>query len=302
MSDNKLVVKKDTIDLVEAKIKALSQSGELQFPANYVPQNALKSAWLVLQNTKDRAQRPVLESCTKDSIANSLLSMAVQGLNPDKKQCYFVAYGNQLTLMRSYFGAVHVAKTVNEELEDIYADVVYKGDTFKYEKKKGRTIVTQHEQELGNIKKNEIVAAYAVITYRDGREEAVIMTIDDIKQSWKQSIVKPVLENGAVKEDSTHGKFPVEMCKRTVINKAAKTIINTSDDRNIIVQFAKKVSDELQDAQVAEEIADNANREIIDIIPVFTVDPDEIIDPPSQDAALVSDPAPTSDDEDERGF
>lgn len=301
MSDNKLVVKKETIDIVEAKIKALSQSGDLHFPINYVPQNALKSAWLVLQNTKDRNQKPVLESCSKDSIANSLLSMAIQGLNPDKKQCYFVAYGNQLTLMRSYFGSVHVAKTVNEDLEDIYAEVVYEGDKFKYEKKKGKNIITQHEQELSNIKKNKIVAAYAVTLFKDGREEALIMSIEDIKQSWKQSITKPVNDNGAIKEDSTHGKFPVEMCKRTVINKAAKMVINTSDDRNIMVQYAKKVADDLQDAQTEEEIVDKANKEPIDITPSYTVEPEDIIEPQKQEGQNPSVPDETT-VEDERGF
>jgi recombination protein RecT len=38
----------------------------------------------------------VLQACTRDSIANALLDMAVQGLNPAKKQGYFIAYGKQL--------------------------------------------------------------------------------------------------------------------------------------------------------------------------------------------------------------
>ncbi len=293
MANNQLAVKKETIDIVESKIKALNQSGDLHFPVNYVPQNALKSAWLVLQSTKDGNQKPVLETCTKDSIANSLLSMAIQGLNPDKKQCYFVAYGTHLTLMRSYFGAVHVAKSVNEDIEDIYADVVYEGDKFKYEKKRGKTIVTLHEQELSNINKAKIVAAYACISYKDGREEAIIMTLDEIKQSWKQSKMNPVEAGGSVKENSTHGKFPAEMCKKTVINRAAKMIINTSDDRNIMVQFAKKVEDDLQDAQVAEEIAENANKEPLDIVETqYKVEDDE----------PENEPGPINNEDTDRGF
>jgi len=105
--DNQLaLVKKDTVDIVAAKVREFQERGELDLPPNYSPENAMKSAWLILQNTFDKNKKPVLHACTKDSIANSLLDMIVQGLNPAKKQCYFIAYGNQLVCQRSYFGTM----------------------------------------------------------------------------------------------------------------------------------------------------------------------------------------------------
>ena len=109
---NLALIKKDTVDVVAAKIRQFQERGELQLPPNYSAENAMKAAWLELQEVKDKEDRPALSVCTRDSIANALLRMAVQGLNPAKNQCYFVAYGKKLVLMRSYFGSMHVAKSI----------------------------------------------------------------------------------------------------------------------------------------------------------------------------------------------
>lgn len=45
---------------------------------------------MTLQSMTDKNRKPALTVCTKDSIANSLLDMVVQALNPVKKQCYFI--------------------------------------------------------------------------------------------------------------------------------------------------------------------------------------------------------------------
>lgn len=262
---NTQLVKKETIDIVTAKVKQFQNNGELFFPANYSPENALKSAWLQLQEVVDRNQKPALQVCTKESIANSLLSMVVQGLNPDKKQCYFIVYGNKLQLQRSYFGSMAVAKAVNPDVEDIIADVVYEGDEFEFEKKRGKTYVTVHKQKLANIQKDKIIAAYATVLYKDGREESTIMTMDEIKQSWKQSKMNPVDDKGNLKVGGTHEKFTAEMCKKTVINRACKPIINSSDDSNILARFAKQEYADIAEAEAEEEIAEYANSETIDI-------------------------------------
>lgn len=265
MANNQLAVKKETIDIVTARVKEFQNKGELFFPANYIPENALKSAWLMLQDTQDKDKKLALDVCTKDSIANSLLSMVVQGLNPDKKQCYFIVYGNKLTLQRSYFGSVAVAKSVNTDIEDIYGLVVYEDDEFEYEIKRGKRFVSKHTQKLENVKKDKIVAAYACVLYMDGKEEYTIMTMDEIKQAWKQSKMYPVDEKGNIKANTTHDKFTADMCVKTVINKACKPIINNSSDANIVAKYAKQMDIEATEAEVEEEIAENANKDMIDI-------------------------------------
>lgn len=272
---NQLAIRKETIDIVTAKVKEFKDNGELYFPANYAPENALKSAWLLLQETQDKDKKPALDVCTKESIANSLLSMVVQGLNPDKKQCYFIVYGNKLQMQRSYFGSMAVAKSVDPDIDDIYGLPVYEGDEFEYEIKRGKKQVTRHFQKLENIKKDKIVAAYACVAYKDGREDYTVMTIDEIKQAWRQSKMYPIDDKGNVKVGSTHDKFTSEMSVKTVINRACKPIINSSSDSNIIAKFAARTDSDIREAEVEAEIEENANKDFIDVTTgeVFDVEP-----------------------------
>jgi recombination protein RecT len=261
-------------DEVLVKIQKFERAGQIFFPDNYSPENALKSAWLKLQEVKDKTGKLALQVCSRPSIANTLLNMVIQGLNPAKNQCYFIPYGNQLTLMRSYFGTIAVAKQFRE-IKDVPAEVIYEGDELDYEIIKGKTIITKHKRKFGNIDKTKIIGAYATIVYfEEGKEESLIMTIDQIKTSWKKSKTNP---NSA---ESVHSQFTEDMCKRTVINKICKYYINTKDDSNLnLLKEAFNTSDEEQkEAEVAYEIQENANKEVIDI------ETGEIIDTvPNQD-------------------
>jgi len=265
MANNALVAKRETVDIVVSRVKEFENTGELTFPVDYIPQNALKSAWLILQETQNMDHKFVLDHCTKDSIANALLSMVVQGLNPDKKQCYFIAYGTKLMMQRSYFGSMAVAKMVNPDIEDIFGEVVYEGDEFEYSKVHGKTIVTKHNQKIENVNKSKIIAAYATALHYSGKEESTILTIDQIKQAWKQSKMNPVNDDGQIKPSSVHGKFTADMCVKTAINKACKMIINSSNDKSIVNRFAKENDSAVVEAQVDEEIGKLANGELIDI-------------------------------------
>jgi recombination protein RecT len=259
------LVKKDVVDLVAAKVQEYMRRGEINLPANYSPVNALKSAWLILQNTVDREKRPVLQTCTKASIANSLLDMVIQGLNPVKKQCYFTAYGNQLVCQRSYFGTMAVAKMVDPTIADIVAEVVYEGDVFKYKLDRGKKVITEHEQQIENIDPKKIKAAYAMVIDQNGEVRATeIMTFEQIKQAWKQSQVRPVDENGNIKAGTTHEKFTAEMCMRTVINKVCKPIINSSDDAHLL-RAIRRSEEVAAEVEAEQEIAENANQTVIDI-------------------------------------
>ena len=297
MSEQKqaLTMKQETADKVADKVKILVQQGELFVPSNYSPDNALKSAWLILQNTEDMNKKKALEVCTPDSIANSLFSMVIQGLNPDKKQCYFIVYGNQLQMQRSYFGSIAVAKMANPKVDDIIGDIVYDGDEVVYEKRRGKTIITKHTQVLENIDRTKIKAAYASVLYTDGTEESIIMTMDQIKQSWKQSKTYPVDDKGGLKATSTHAKFTEEMAKKTVINKIAKMIINTSDDSTLLGAF-NKTEDIIIESEANARIEENANKQSLDIDlgapreddgPVIDIDLDtgEIIKPEQEEQA-----------------
>lgn len=259
------IFRKNDMDAVTKRVQQFITGRELTLPANYSPENAMKSAWLMLQETVDRDKRPALQVCTRESVYNALLSMAVQGLNPDKKQCYFIVYGKKLCLQKSYFGSMHVAKTVDPDIVDIYGKTVYADDEFEYEIHHGKEVVTKHAQKLQNIQADKIIGAYATIVYQDGRELSTVMTFDQIKQAWKQSQMRPIDDKGNIKAGSTHDKFTADMCEKTAISKACKYVINSSSDQSIISRFARDMDAELKEAEIDQEIADNANKDFIDI-------------------------------------
>jgi len=245
------VMQNNVSEKVLARINEFQQAGEMALPTNYSPENALKSAWLILQETEDRNHKPVLQICTQKSIANALLDMVVQGLSPMKKQCYFIAYGNKLQLSRSYLGSIAVAKRVGE-VTNVVANAIYKNDTFKFmvDAESGIKKITAHEQDLESLS-SDVVGAYAVLSLKDGSKYVEVMNIDQIRTAWNQ---------GATKGNSpAHKNFTDEMAKKTVINRACKLFISTSDDSGL---YEEKENDtDPKTASIKQEIADNANKQ-----------------------------------------
>jgi recombination protein RecT len=253
------LIKKDTVDVVANKVRELHQKGELAFPPNYSVENAMKAAWLKLQEVENKDHVPALQCCTKDSIANSILTMAVYGLTPLKDQGYFIVYGKKLVWQNSYFGNVCLWKRVTGSDEEPASIVVYEGDELEYEIVNGEYTITKHKQSLKNINDSKIVAAYAILTLPDGTKKTTLMTIDQIKKAWEQ---------GQTKGNSpAHKNFPGEMAKRTVINRACKIAIRASNDSSLsaVKQIMKANDQDITEAIVEAEIAENANQEPIDI-------------------------------------
>lgn len=217
------VIQKNISDQVLSKIKGFESAG-LQLPANYAVDNAMKAAWLVLQDTEDRNHKKALEVCTKESIANSLLDMVLQGLSVAKKQGYFVVYGNKLEFQRSYFGTVAVAKRSGGIVGEPVANVIYEGDDFVYaiDPETGLTKIVKHDQKIENIDVSKIKGAYAIAKKQDGSSLIEIKTISQIKQAWLQSPTKG--------QSPAHKNFPDQMAKRTVISAVCKMVVNSSDD------------------------------------------------------------------------
>lgn len=226
---------KNITDVVLNKVAGFAQVGELVLPQDYSAENALKAAWLALQGVEDKRGNKALKICSQPSIANSLLDMVVQGLNPAKKQCYFIVYGKELTLQRSYMGTVAVAKRFSG-VKEVHAQVVYEGDEFEYEidPMTANIRITKHTQNLNNIDISKIRAVYAVVIKEDETPYVEIMTMEQVKKAWNQ---------GANKGGSpAHKNFTEEMAKKTVINRACKLFVNTTTDSALLVDAFNRVT------------------------------------------------------------
>lgn len=209
---------------VLSRIEQFQKDGSMILPKNYSVENHMKSAWLALQEVEDKEHHKALQICTKESIANSLLDMVLQGLSVSKKQGYFIVYGNKLIFQRSYFGTIALAKRAGGMVSEPVANVIYDGDDFQYEidPKTAKVSIIKHSQKLENIDNAKIKGAYALVTLADGTTQVTIMSMQQIRAAWGQ---------GATKGNSpAHKNFAEEMAKKTVIGRACKAIINSSDD------------------------------------------------------------------------
>ncbi|MCB2359438.1 recombinase RecT [Clostridium estertheticum] len=269
---------RNVTDKVLSRVKDLEVKKELRVPVNYSAENALKSAYLILSETVDKDKKPVLQSCSEVSIANSLLDMVIQGLSPVKKQCYFIPYGGKLQLSRSYLGTVEVTKRL-KNVKNVIANCIFENDLFDYELdlETGYKKITKHEQKFENIDPAKITGAYAIVVMEDGPNYVEIMNINQIKKSWNQ---------GAAKGNSgAHNNFADEMAKKTVINRACKMFANTSDDSDLLIgafnnsdekTYDEKDLVENAEFEVKEEIKENANSKAIDIEETHLVDAEPI--------------------------
>ena len=280
------------LESVQARIEAMSAEGSINFPPNYSVANALRAAWLIIKETKDRNSKPALDVCTKESVCNALLYTVIQGLNPAKKQIYYIVYGNQLQAQRSYFGTMQALKRV-PGIQSIVADVVYPNDTFKASKRDGCWVITEHDSDPANIDPEALTYAYCIIHTEDGTYTE-IMNRKQIEQAWSKSKT-----SGGV-----HKEFPDQMAKKTVISRACKYFLNSSDDSDMMIEAFNATDDRMVDepAPAVEARKDErlqALNAILDIEEDDPAEPDAVEQetPPVVEAELASEEVASDGDE-----
>ena len=245
-------IKKDISTQVLAKVESFQKSGELVLPKDYVVENALKSAYIILSDPKNN----LLEKCDKSSVAEALLKMVVYGVSPIKKQCYFIPYGQKLECSVSYAGNIAIAKRYGN-LKSIKANAIFEGDTFEFEvdAMTGRRKITKHTQTLESIGNPVLKGAYAVYELKDGTVDVEIMNIKQIQAAWGQG--------GSKGNSPAHKNFGDQMAVKTVINRACKLLISSSDDSILYDPLEENDYVDTAKGKVEQEIHDNANNEVI---------------------------------------
>lgn len=245
-------IKKDISSQVLAKVDSFQKSGELVLPKDYIVENALKSAYIILSDPKNN----LLEKCDKSSVAEALLKMVVYGVSPIKKQCYFIPYGQKLECSVSYAGNIAIAKRYGN-LKSIKANAIFEGDTFEFEvdATTGRRKITKHSQTLESIGNPILKGAYAVYELNNGVTDVEIMNIKQIQAAWGQG--------GSKGNSPAHKNFGDQMAVKTVINRACKLLISSSDDSILYDPLEENEYVDTAKGNVQQEIKDNANNETI---------------------------------------
>lgn len=272
-------IKEQVVDNVTERVHSLMQAGRLHLPPGYSAANALHAAWLTLQDVKTKDGKLALEVCTRQSITAALLRMVVSGLDPMKKQCYWIVYGRHLTCQVSYFGDIAQAQRM-AGVADVLPVMRYDGEEFKLVIERGRYVVERHVPSIDVTPDTPITHAYCVVEFTDGRPPVTeVMRWDQILTSWKKSPnYKPDGKSGP------HHEQPDQMAGRTVIRRALKPYINASTDRHL-----QEVIDEIEradavaaaESEMEIEVEAHANQRVLE--PDYDDQTDEADSDTSQD-------------------
>ena len=278
-----IIVNNSFVDGLVSQLQEKQKYG-LTFPKDYNYSNELMGAYLVLKETQDANKKPVLESCSQVSIANTLMDMVTLGVSMQKKQCYPIAYGGKLQCQISVYGNTCIARRYG--LKTIDAMCIYEGDTFDYHIENARIVVDSHKQDFLHLNKDKIIGAYAIVTMEDGSQYVELMNMDMIKQAWKQGFGYKEGGNG------THQKFTDQMAMKTVKNRALKYIIRTYGTQAVsdaYDNFEETETDDRVVMDVKHDISKNANSE------EFCVSEDEIFETVEEPRVIVEEKAPFED-------
>lgn len=228
-------------------------------PENYSYKNAIQQARFLLNKPAESGKnqgKTIMEICTPQSILQSVIEMAQKGLNPDKKQCYFIPYGSTCQLSVSYQGNIALAKRSGQDIDDVLAYPIYKDDEFEigFNAQKGVLQVKKYKPDVTKWDKENLIGAFAVVIDTKGEVKYTeYMTITQIRSAWNMGFAR----GGS----PAHKNFPDQMALKTVKNRAVKSYINSSDDSEL---FRDEKSIAYTDSEFQKELSQNANMLEID--------------------------------------
>lgn len=146
-------------------------------PRHMSPERMARIATTVLRQT------PKLARCTPESFLGALLTASQLGLEPGPiGDAYFVPFGTVCTFIPGYRGLIRLARN-SGQLVDIWAEIVYEKDLFKYMLGLRRDL--KHEPADGDRGKATYV--YAAAQLKDGGTPFVVMTVAEVEKIRKRS-------------------------------------------------------------------------------------------------------------------
>jgi recombination protein RecT len=185
---------------------------------------AIISMALKLKETKDKAGRPAIDVCTRESIAQVAQELLVKRLDPLKSQVSLIVRGDKLSFHQQYQGAVKRALELNPFLSHFNFVPIYKNDKVEMEiGKDGSYGIKSHTTSFANIGNNNLIGGYVRAIKKDGSVYMTeVMTMEQIKIAWSKS------SNSSL---SVHHAFPLRMVRKTILNGLCNWLINTTGEQ-----------------------------------------------------------------------
>ena len=178
-----------------------------------------------------------------------------------------------------YVGKELIAIRYAVEMPNVTCELIYSNDEFFTIKKDRNAEIETYEFRQGNVfdSDRKIVGGFYYYDYQNKQKNKIfVMSIKDIlKRKPKKASAEfwggevDVWENGKKtgKKEVIDGWYE-EMCEKTLKNKAFGSITLDPQKIDNTYQFLKQQETNLVDAEIEEEIEQNANTEIIEVLPV----------------------------------
>ena len=140
-------------------------------------------------------------------------------------------------------------KYATRPINTIYAKVVKEGDEFIEEIVNGQPSITFRPKPFNN---GNMIGCFAVCLYKDGGMVYEVMSAEDVAQCRKSS---------KAQNSPAWSKFGLEMAKKTVLRRLAKSI-SIDMDENVADAMNAGLEIETDEKVLADrEIAENGNTE-----------------------------------------
>jgi len=202
----------------EHQIAAYSRKIESLLPDHVTKEKFMRITVMAVQKYPD------LLRVNRDSLLQSVLDCAQDGLIPDGREAALVKFGDQAAYMPMIAG-VHKKIRQSGELESIMANVVYDGDKFEYwNDEEG-----PHFKHIPNLENDsdKVKAVYAMARTKDGGKYLEVMTVREIEK---------VRNVSKAKNNGPWSQWWEEMAKKTVTRRLAKRLPMSTDIERVIMR------------------------------------------------------------------
>jgi recombination protein RecT len=178
--------------------------------------------------------------------ANALVSAFLQGIslgvsfNPIAQHIAIVPYKGRPQLQLMYQGLIYLVRNADENIRDIYAEIVYDCDEFDIELGVNQTL--KHKPRIPRPENAQAIGVYAVAVFKDNSIKFTFLHASEIEAVKKIAKTKYVWD----------GDFWAEMWKKTAIRRLIKTMPKIA----IAIPDALQVDNESFDLSQQEQSSD----------------------------------------------
>lgn len=175
-------------------------------------------------------KNPVLLDCDRTSLLRAIVEAAALGLSFSLGRAYLVPFKNKVKgrngqpdryrmeaqLMPGYLGLADIARRTGE-ISSITSQCVYDGDEFQYEFGLERDVL--HHKPLTEPLDVKLTHAYAIVRFKDGGYQLVVMTkkqIDAIRKRSKSAESGPWVTDYGPMAKKTVIKQVLKLCPASI--------------------------------------------------------------------------------------